>query len=292
MPARSLGGLWLSCAVVSILAAQEPRKSQVLLVERLFHADSERLTIALRRGVVYLVELSGSGTLIVEPERRARAPFFVPIGDSTIQPRRFELHAFVNAPHNVHLADLVSGDSTLLRIYADTAETQRITQKRDRAATVGLSLAGGTHSGYRLDPTGGVNPRGGVDLDACLLLEVGDRFGSCVGLNRQSFPDAHYIGSWLFLEERVRLISRNWLGSRTTDVGAVLRYSRGAHIGPRLLDPVWLGAGIQVTQRFSSEGRRRGWRAFLGWQHGRLGGAPETEFLYSDRFGVGLIWAP
>jgi hypothetical protein len=137
-----------------------------------------------------------------------------------------------------------------------------------------------------------VDPSGGSDFEACLLLEIGDRAGTCLGFAKQSFPDAGYTGGWFVVEERVRLLSRQFLGTRTTDFAAAFRYSKGASIGPRHLDPDMLGLGLLMTQHFSTTGRQRGWRTFLEWQHGRLGNAPETEFLDTDRFTLGLVWVP
>jgi len=285
----SFGLLCLSCAFVSSVRAQQPRQ---VVLEHQFRAGSEPVTIDLRRNAVYKAELAGPGTPTFEPVDGSRPVFVLPIGDTTAYLRRFELHVFATGPHVVRIADLTPRDSAFLVLYADTLETARIARNRDRAAALGLSVAAGIHSGYRLDPTGGDDPRGGGDVEACLLLEAGDRFGTCVGYAKQAFPDAQYSASSVFLEERVRLISRQWLGSRTTDLSAMLRYSKGLSVGPRNLSPDMLGVGLLLTQRLSSDGLRRGWRAFLAWQHGRLGNAPETEFLDTDRLTFGLIWSP
>ena len=284
--------LCLSCALVSAVRAQGLQRARQVVLEHQFRAASEQVTVVLRRNAVYQAELLGPGTPTFEPLNHARAAFVLPTGDTTAQLRRFELHVFVNGPHVVRISDLTTGDSVVLVLYADTLETARIARNRDRAASLGLSVAAGIHSGYRLDPTGGNDPRGGGDVEACALLEAGNRFGTCVGYAKQAFPDAQYSASWIFLEERVGLISRQWLGASMTDLSAMLRYSKGLSIGPRNLSPDMLGLGLLVTQHFSSEGLRRGWRAFLSWQHGRLGNAPETEFLDTERLTLGLIWSP
>ena len=274
---------------VQTLTAQDG----VLILEHRFGADSDAITLPLRRQVVYKAELTGLGTLIIElMEKRPRPAFLVPIGDTTMQLRRFEVYALEDGAHTVRVTGLPTGDSALLRVYRDTVETERIARKLDLDARIGVSVAGGVHSGYRLDPTGGANPRGGADIEACVLLEIGNRAGTCAGVARQSFPDAGYSGTWFLLEERVRLVSHQFLGTHNTDLSAAIRWSKGAKIGPRNHDPDVLGLGIHVTQYFSAEGHRRGWRSFLAWQHGWLGNAPETEILETDRFTLGLVWVP
>jgi hypothetical protein len=205
--------------------------------------------------------------------------------------RRYEVHAFREGPHTVTLADLPSGGAASLRLYQDVGETQRIVERRERSLSVGVALAGGIHSGYRLDPTGGAEPRGGADYEGCLLLETGSRLSTCLGAARQSFPDAFDV-TWLFLEERARIGTAALVAGRRTDFSIALRYSTAPNAGPRTLNPGVLGAGLYVTQYLTDAGARRGLRIVAGWQHGRLGNAPETERLNTDRVTAGVIWVP
>jgi hypothetical protein len=293
----SVNRAWLALALVCVgqssLGAQaSPPNGQVVVLDHVFHGDTDEITLVLRRKVLYRAELYGPGALTVESQRSKRAVFLVPIGDTTAQPRRFELYALANEPHLVRITGLPPGDSASLRILRDSAETERIAEKLDRSASFGVLVAAGAHTGYRLDPTGGSDPKGASDVDACMLLEVGDRLGTCLGVNREAFPDARYTSNWLFLEERIRVGSRRWLHDHTTELAVTIRLSKGISIGPRRLDPDLVGAGVQLIQRLSPPPRRRGWRVFLGWAHSVLRDAPETEFLDVDCLTAGLMWVP
>jgi hypothetical protein len=182
----------------------------------------------------------------------------------------------------------------MLRLYRAVGVTRGVAERRDGGFALGVVVAGGVHSGYRLDPTGGAAPRGGSDLEACLLAETTDRLGTCLGLARQAFPDAGFSVTWAFIEERLRLASTTFLGGRRTDLGASLRYSAGFSVGPRAVDPALFSFGLQVTQHLATEERRRGASLFIAWQHSTLGRAIETEpeMLRSDRFTAGVVWLP
>ena len=287
--------LWLGLALLVVpaaVSAQEPSPSdttRVLLFERRFDPGiATDTTVLLRRGVVYWAEVQGSGTPeIVAVSGQQRAAFLVPIGDTTADVRRYQLFPRQDGMHIARLTDRLAGSSGMLRLYMDVVETERITEKRDRGAILGLSVAGGFHSGFRIDPIGA--PRAGGDYEACLLYET-ERVGACVGGARQSFPNAGYSAGWMVLDVRFQLLSFQWLGRN--DLGVSVRYSKGLKVGPRHHDPDMLGAGIFVMHRLSPAGRRHGWRVFAGWQHHRLSGAPETEFLTTERVTAGLIWTP
>lgn len=286
----------LLLVTASLVSAQDQARDsgRVLLLEHQFGPDSAGQTlVTLERRVVYWVELIGPGTPALQPIRsRPRPAFVVPLAEGAgDEPRRFQVFAMQAGPHVVTLADVPPGTRAMLRLYRDVVETRRISVKLDREAAVGLSIAGGLHSGYRLDPTGGADPRGGRDVEGCALLEAGDRFGTCAGVQWQSFPDAAYAVTWWFLEQRARL----WAGSvagRRTDVGAALRYGHAWPAGPRHLHPGLLSIGLYIRQHFAPQGRRRGWSVFGSWQHGRLGNAPETERLNTDRLTAGVVWIP
>jgi hypothetical protein len=283
----------------SLLTAQNEvsarDSARVLLLEHRFGPDSAAsVVVTLERKVVYWVELTGSGTPVFQPlRRRPRLAFLVPIAEGSVDaPRRFEVYALQRGPHVVSLSDVPPGSVATLRLYQDVVETRRIAVKLDRQIAFGLTLATGHHSGYRLDPTGGADPRGGNDVEGCLLFETGHSLGTCLGVGRQSFPDAGFTATWVFIELQRRLVGGHFLGDRRTDLGAVLRFSRALKAGPRDLDPALLGFGLYVNQHLAAEGRRRGWRIHLEWQHHRLGEAVETERLDSNRFMAGITWIP
>ena len=282
-------------ALVAQRPARAPDSVRVLVFERQFGADSAGdVVVSLEASIVYRAEVSGPGTPVFQPIARNGQPaFVVPVGPGpSTQSQRFEVYVRRTGPHRVSLAELPPGSTATLRLYRDTGLTRHIAERRDRAFALGLVLSGGVHSGYRLDPTGGADPRGGRDVEGCLLAATGDRLGTCLGVGRQSFPDAHFFVSWVFAEEQVRLVSGRFLGGRRTDLGAALRYSQALSAGPRNLHPALLTFGLQVTQHFATGGRRRGSGVFVAWQHSRLGDAPETEILDTDRFTAGVIWMP
>lgn len=283
--------------VAPVLAGQTPPVSdsaRVLLLEHHFPADSPSQAVAtLRQHVVYWAYVTGPGTPAFQPEQTGRAALVLLVDSTSMAGvRRFEVHAFRDGPHVVTMTDLPGGTAATLRLYQDVVETQRITENRERVVTLGALLAGGFHSGYRLDPTGGADPRGGADYEACLLLETGSRLSTCLGATRQMLPDAGYNVTWLFIEERARVATAALVGGRRTDFAVALRYSSAPTAGPRTLNPGMLGAGVYVIQHLSARGLRHGVRIVAGWQHGRLGNAPETEFLDTNRFTAGVIWVP
>lgn len=270
--------------------------TQILLLERVFgSADSiDAIVVSLERRVVYRVELEGPGTLLFRAMRGSRRlAFVVPLDSgSGTTARHFEVYALQTGPHAVVVADLAPGVSATLRLYRDVATTRRLTEKRERGAAAGFLVAAGVHSGYRLDPTGGADPGGGGDIEGCLLLETGGRFATCIGVGRQHFPDAGFSATWLFIEERARLVAANLFGERRTDLGIAVRYSQAQRAGPRHLSPGLLGVGVYVRQYLARPGLRSGLAVFCSWQHARLGDAPETERLDTNRFTAGVIWIP
>jgi len=282
----------------SLLAAQNDMPAQdsdrVLLFEHRFSSDSsDNAVVMLERRVVYWAEVTGPGAPVFQPVQRHGQPaFLVPITEGAgDQPRRFEVYAIRTGPHMVSLSDLPPGSAAALRLYRDVVATRRIAEARYHRLAVGLLVGGGIHSGYRLDPTGGGDPDGGSDVEGCILAQIGDRFGTCLGVSWQSFPDAGFAATWLFIEERGRLGSGRWLDGRITDVGATVRYGQALSAGPRHLSPGLLALGLYVIHHLAIGGRR-GWSLYGAWHHGRLGNAPETELLDTDRFTAGIIWMP
>jgi hypothetical protein len=281
------------------LAAQErpvaPDTARELMLEIRFSRGSvDTGSVRLERGIVYWAEISGPGTPVFQPQGgRPLPPLVVPLERAEGAPARaYEVHAYQARPHLVTVTDLSSAASGVLRLYRDAARTRGIAERRDRRVATGLLAAGGFHTGYRLVPTGAADPAGGTDLEACLLVEAGGWWGGCIGVGRQSMPDARYFVWWMFLEGRARLLTGQLLGDHRTDVGVALRLSQGLDAGPRSLDPVMLALGLYVTQHLAAGGRRRGWSVFGAWYHGRLGNTVETELLDTDRFTAGVIWIP
>jgi hypothetical protein len=289
--------LWLGLALAasSVLVAQEPEGARgthrVPLLTRWFGPDSAApVVVHMERGGVYWVRLSGPGTPVLQPQGGGQAASVVAVTGAAAEHRWFQVRAIQAGPHVVSVIDQTAGATSLLRLYRDVVATRRTADRRDREVTGGVAVAAGVHTGYRFDPTGGADPGGGSDVEACALIETGGRFGTCVGFARQSLPDAGFIAYWLFLEPRVRLADSDFLAGRRTELGAALRISQALSAGPRHLSPQLLGIGLYVIHRLSTG--RHGWSLQGAWQHGRLGNAPETELLDTDRFTAGMIWIP
>lgn len=289
--------LSLLLVVPSSAAAQrdlERESGRLLRVEHRFGPDSATFVATLEKRVVYWVELNGPGTPRFQPAGRHSlaalvAPIPVAAGNDV---QRFELFAFQAGPHTVTLQGLPAGSAATLRLYRDVVETRRINQRRDRQLGLSLVLGAGVHTGFRLDPTGGAHPRGGRDIEGCILAETGDWFGTCLGAAQLSFPDAGFSATWLFIEQRVRIWSGHPLGRGRTHLAGVVRYSQGLKAGPRKLDPALLAAGVHVIQYLATDGFRRGVGLYASVQYGRLGSAPETELLNTLRVTAGVAWRP
>jgi hypothetical protein len=285
----------LLLVVPGLLAAQSEGmrdSSRVLLLEHRFGSDSSNhVVVQLERGVVYRVEITGPGAPSLQPIKAgALAALLVPVGAATGDgPRQFQAYPYQAGPHAIRLSDVPSGSTAMLRLYRDAGFTRQSRERREHGLAFGVEVGAGIHSGYRLDPTGGANPRGGNDIEGCFLAQAGDLYGTCIGLGRQAFPDASYNVAWAFIEEQGRLVSVHLVGGRRTDLGATLRFSHALSAGPRSLSPSLLSIGLSVIQHLSTQGRR-GVSVFCGWQHGRLGFAPETEKLDTDRFAAGVSW--
>jgi hypothetical protein len=265
----------------------------VLVVEHQFTGDlPDSVVVHLERSVFYLVEVSGgSGTPVAKPLRSHQFPAIVAsTGQAVGGTERFEMHTGWSGPHTVSLPGLAPGSTAVLKLYRDEAATRRAADSRDRDFAVGLLLAVGRHSGYRLDPTGGEPPAGGGDVEGCVLAESGGRFGACIGAARQSFPDADFAVTWFFVEPRFRLLSGTALGTSRTDVGISFRIAQGVETGPRHHSPSQLALGVHIVQHLAGQGFRRGWSLNAAYHHGRLGNVPETEFRDTDRVTAGLAW--
>ena len=124
------------------------------------------------------------------------------------------------------------------------------------------------------------------------MIRPGGPVDGCVGIGHQSFPDADYGVTWVFVEPRVRAISGRLFGGSLTDLTAAFRLSQAPQTGPRALTPVLLALGVYLTQHLSGDGRRRDWSLYTAWHHGRLGNVPETEMRNVDRITAGLLWVP
>lgn len=268
---------------------------RVLILECQLSADSmidTAIAIALERRVVYWIDVTGAGTPVAWPTRRGgREAFVVPIATDA-SGGTFELYPRTAGTHRIVLTGVRNGEPLTIRLYRDVVETQRIEERRERDLHVSLVVGGGVHSGFRLDPTGGENPAGGLDLETGLLAETGSFLGTWVGYTRQSFPDAGFDASWVFIEERARAFTaRPWSGRRT-DLYVALRIARALDAGPRHQSPDWLGVGLYVVQHLSSQGHRRGWAFFASAFRGRLGNTIETEWLHTNRLTAGASWHP
>ena len=269
--------------------------TRVVMFEHQFGGDNaDSVALTLTRGVVYRAELTGTGTLVIESRRRGGAQaFLVPLGSAAGDAlRRFEVYAVQTGPHVVRVSDLPPGTVVTLRFFQDVTLGGRIAERRNSGFAIGLLVAGGAHSGFRLDPAHDARPQGGRDVEGCLLIEPGGRFGACVGAGRQSFPGESLSVTWAFLEGRVRLASVHLPSGLHTEVGATVRFSEALSSGSLNVSAALFSYGLQITQHLIPEQPRRGWSLFIAWQHGRLGYAPETEFLTTDRFTAGIEWLP
>jgi hypothetical protein len=268
----------------------------VVLVEHQFSANTaDSVLVSLRKSGFYWAELEGgAGTPVVRPTSRGRWEALVvprgPAGGGG--PEVFEVHPGATEVHSVQVADLSPGTTVTLRLYGNPSEELRLKVARERSWGIGLGLAAGLHTGYRLDPTGGIQPGGGGDTEGCIIIESAIGLGGCLGIARQSLPDADASVIWYFIEPRMRLLSRPLFGSAQTDFGLSLRLAQGGETGPRNISPSQLSAGVYVTQHLSGSGRRRGWSIHLAYQHGKLGNVPETEHRDTDRVIGGLTWVP
>lgn len=283
-------GLMVAVGATS-LGAQTPTQPGSVVEHRFEGGAADSIVVELRNRVVYWAEVVGPGTPSLRPVHRYHgAPLVVPHEDR--ESRRFEIHPGASDSYVVTLEGLLPGTPATLRIVLDEPATQRMAEQRERDLALGLMVGAGRHSAYRIDPTGGLDPRGGSDFEACIMVRTGSPIDGCLGVGRQTFPDADYDVTWLFVEPRVRLVSAHLFGGSLTDLTAAFRLAQAPETGPRTLDPVQLAFGVYVTQHLSGDGRRRDWSIYTAWHHGRLGNTPETEMLNVDRITAGLLWVP
>ncbi len=276
---------------VTPLVAQTPTPSGSPVEHRFEGGAPDSLVVELRDRVVYWAEVIGPGTPSFRPVHRYHGlPLIVSHEDR--ESRRFEIHPGASDRYVVTLAGLSPGTFATLRLVLDEPATQRMAEQHEQDLAVGLMIGAGRHSAYRIDPTGGFDPRGGSDFEACMMVRTGGPIDGCLGVGRQTFPDADYDVTWLFVEPRVRLVSAHLFGGSLTDLTAGFRVAQAPETGPRSLDPVQLALGVYVTQHLSGDGRRRDWSIYTAWHHGRLGNTPETEMLNVDRITAGLLWVP
>ena len=294
MTCRTLGVASLLLLAPALLAAQggdSTRESaSPLLLEHRFTDSAGQVVVALERDVVYRARVTGPGTPAFQDSRRGgQSAFVVPVargGDE--QSRWFAVYPYETGAHTVRLSDLPPGATATLRVSRDVAETRRVRAKNEHLFAFGVLLGAGVHSGYRIDPNAGADPKGGTDWEACLLAEVADRVGACFGFGEQSFPGADFGVHWWFVEARGRIVSANVLGAYRTDLYAALRHSETEGVGTQNVNPELLSYGLYVTQHLSPGSR--GWSLYGSWEHGRLGHTSETEKINTDRFMAGAAW--
>jgi len=266
--------------------------NRVLIAELPFGHDSAGTpTVELRKETVYWAEVVGRGTPLLKAIRSGREAFLVPVDDGR-EPPRFQIYPLESGLEAVTLLDQDSVGTAILRVYRDVAETERVRKVQDDGGVFGFVFAGGVHTWLALDSLAGPHPSGGSNYEACLLMQSGDRFATCVGGARQYMPDQGFLVGWLFLEERARLFTVTPVGDHNTDFGIAVRLSKSMGVGSRYIYPGMLGFGVNVTQHLAGGGRRRGVSVVGGWQHGSLKGTYTSKDPATDQFIVGLIWIP
>ena len=305
MRRRALELVLLLATLPLTLAAQEaPRpwnrpaadSATVVLAEHHFTAGTtDSVVLQLKKSGYYWAELEGNtGTLIIRPINGAKwEALVVPLsaqGNPGVEV--FEVHPGSTGPHAVLVKVRSPGSSATLRLYGNEVEARAIAAREDRSWGIGLGLAGGFHSGYRLEPTGATNPAGGSDYEGCIIIESPVGLGGCLGVGRHNLPDADMTVTWFFIEPRLRLLSPRLLGSSRTDFGIALRIAQAGGSAPRPIDPSQIAAGAYITHHLASDGRTRGLSFHLAYQRARLGNVPVTEDRNFDRIVGGITWVP
>jgi len=288
---------WLGATVLLLrageLQSQTPADvSRTLLLELRLPADSIlSQTIRLRKGVVYWAEVSGPGTLSIRSGDGQRDAFIVPI-ETLNDWRRFQVFAMRSGPHQVTLTERPPGSTSIVRIFSDTATTEKLRAQRDRGFAIGFGLAAGVHSGLAVDSSGGASPAGGGDVEGCLLLRSGSIASTCLGFGKQRLPDAHLNLGWFFIEERLRFLRAQFISSRPTALEATLRFGQSTGIPGRNVYPTVIAFGLQLGQHLTRDNRSHGVRAVASWQRQQLRDAPTSRDRAGDRFVVGVTWLP
>jgi hypothetical protein len=282
-----------SVAAAQAPAAGPPEAGVVVLEHRFVEGTSETVAVPLTRRVRYRASVSGPGVPQFAPAQRYHQAALV-----VADPGRegdgfswFEVYPGETGPHYIRLSGLTEGSAVTLRVYRDDAETERAAEARDQDFSVGLSVGGGVHSGYRLDPTSGV-AGSGSDLEGCLVADTGHWFSTCLGGGRQTLPSADLSVTWFFLEPRARLLSTHLFGRHRFDLGTSLRLAQATQTGPRGISPSLIAVGLHTVQHLSADMRQRGWSLYTAWQYGRIGNVPETEDRNTGRFSAGITWIP
>jgi hypothetical protein len=276
---------------VAPLAAQDAAVGPTVIERRFESGLPDSVLIKLRDGVVYWAEVVGPGAPLFRAVHRYHGVALV-VPHEDRNSRRFEVHPGATDTYIVTIEGRAPEMPSTLRLVLDEPATRRRAEERERDLAVGLLLGAGAHTGYRLDPTGGLDPRGGGDFEACVMVQPGGPVDACLGVGREDFPDADFSVTWIFVEPRLRILSRPLLGGSLTDLTAAFRLSQAPEAGPRALTPILLSLGLYVTQHLTGDGRRRGWSLYTAWHHGRLGNVPETEMRNVDRITAGLLWVP
>jgi hypothetical protein len=290
-----VGLFWLLPAhALAQVPASASDGAGVVIFERSFvGGTSDNVEVPLKRRVWYYATLSGAGAPEFLPAQHYHQPALVVPVTSTTEPgvAEFEVYAGWTGPHYVRVAGLAPGSAVTLRLYRNDSKTESAAVASDHDLALGLSLGGGIHSGYRLDPTGGPAD-GGSDVEGCLLTDTGHWFSICLGAGRQTLPSADLKVLWFFLEPRARLISGHLFGDHRFDLGTSIRLAQGTETGEREISPSLAAVGVYAVHHLSADLRQRGWSIYTAWQYGRLGNVPETEDRDAVRLTAGLNWVP
>jgi len=257
------------------------------VLERQFAGPSDSVVVALRRTVVYLVEVRGVGTpVFVDPHRRGESAFVLPAApDADTLVHRFLVYPYRTGMHVLRLPDLPADARSVVRLSGDVVETRKSSIRDRRFWSFGVQAAAGAHTPYRLDHD--VKGAGGTDWEVCLLVVAADRFGVGIGYAEQAFPDPIFSVHWFFADVRARIASGNLFAERQTDLSAALRYAESDGVGIHSLNPALLSLGLYLTQHLS-EGSR-GWQAFVSLQQG-LSVNSSVNWQSPSRFTAGMLW--
>ncbi|HEY7634835.1 MAG TPA: hypothetical protein VH763_04790, partial [Gemmatimonadales bacterium] len=228
-----------SAAAQTSVAPDTTRAAELLVVEQDWRGPEDSVVVRLRKGGVYRAEVLGtSAPLTAVAQDPPRYPAFVYQRDGAGADGSlvFELHPARSALHVLKLAGMTPGSEVVLRVYSNELEAQRFAQEKDRKWGIGLALAAGFHSSYRLEPVSGIDPAGGSAMEGCLVLDSGRGVSGCLGGGYESLPGMDYGIEWAFAEARVQLLSGRLIGDRLSQAGILFRAAQGGATRSRNID--------------------------------------------------------
>lgn len=252
----------------------------------------DTLQVPLQRRGLYWIAVwppaTGLHVVAIDAHRTVAYALRIREGAGT-RPTIIEVHPRTTATHAILISPSQATDTIRISVYSDPKTEAQIQARRERVWGIGLAVAAGYHTGYRIQALE-ASAKASTDEEGGLLFGSSGRLALLLGAGY----DHRYAGApavtVVFAEPRLRL-ARWSLGTRAMTIEICVRAARGSASGVTL-DPNYLAAGTLLTYHLDHRPGARGWVVSLELLQGQVGNIVYQGDPDFTRAAIGLSWLP